>query len=113
MMELAGEAFPVSMLERANRRKEFFDDAGMSVVSFMIVSAKTLHGTGNLLRIPELITFSLKDAMKNYKIPNLSEDEIKAAAEFIRACLKLDYVDRATAKDLQKHRFLADAFTCW
>ena len=30
MMELTGQRFPPSMLERAKRRNEYFDDAGMS-----------------------------------------------------------------------------------
>jgi serine/threonine-protein kinase SRPK3 len=50
--------------------------------------------------------------MANYKIPNLPKDEIESAADFIRACLKFDYEERATAEDLQKHRFLTDAFLC-
>jgi serine/threonine-protein kinase SRPK3 len=50
--------------------------------------------------------------MANYKIPNLSGDEITSAADFIRACLKFDYDERATAKDLREHGFLADAFRC-
>lgn len=60
------------MLQRASLRKEYFDD------------------TGNLLRIPELTSVSLETAMANYKIPNPSEDEIRLAADFIRACLKFD-----------------------
>jgi len=68
--------------------------------------------TGNLLRVPESIPVSLEAAMANYKIPNLSEDEIHLAAEFIRVCLKFDHKERATAEELQKHKFLANAFKC-
>lgn len=50
--------------------------------------------------------------MANYKIPGLSEDEIKRAASFIRSCLRFDYTERATAEELRKHEFLADAFRC-
>lgn len=32
MMELTGQRFPPSMLERAKRRKEYFDDAGTCIV---------------------------------------------------------------------------------
>ncbi|KAH9929341.1 kinase-like domain-containing protein [Fomitopsis serialis] len=94
MMEMTGQRFPAPMLERAKRRKEFFDD------------------DGNLLRISELIPSSLETAMANYKVPGLSEDEIKKAADFIRACLRFDYSERATAEELQDHAFLADAFKC-
>ncbi|KAJ6595963.1 kinase-like domain-containing protein [Mycena sp. CBHHK59/15] len=94
MMELTGQSFPQSMLERSKRSKQYFAD------------------DGNLLRINELIPSSLETAMANYKIPGLSEDEIKKAAGFIRACLRFDYKERATAKELQDHPFLADAFKC-
>jgi len=94
MMEMTGQRFPAPMLERAKRRKDFFDDAG------------------NLLRISELIPISLETAMANYNVPGLSEDEIKKAADFIRACLRFDYSERATAEELQDHAFLADAFRC-
>jgi serine/threonine-protein kinase SRPK3 len=115
IIELTGQTFPDKMLKRANLRKEYFDDTGMSaIVHFGLISKRTLHWhcTGNLLRIPELIPVSLEAAMGSYKIPNLSEDEIHLAADFIRACLKFDYEERATAEDLQKHKFLANAFEC-
>ena len=50
--------------------------------------------------------------MESYKIPGLSKHEIELAADFIQGCLKFDYEERATAEDLQKHGFLADAFLC-
>ncbi|KAG7088684.1 hypothetical protein E1B28_012655 [Marasmius oreades] len=76
------------MLERANRRKQYFDD------------------DGNLLRVQELIPTRLEDALAVYKIEGLSEEEIKKAADFIRACLRFDYKQRATAKELQNIHFL-------
>ncbi|KAI0806864.1 kinase-like domain-containing protein [Fomes fomentarius] len=94
MMELTGQSFPESMLHRAKRRKDFFDDAG------------------NLRRVSELIPVPLETAMANYKVPGLAEDEIKKAADFIRACLRFDYKERATAEELKGHTFLADAFRC-
>ena len=36
-MELTGQTFPTKMLERANRRKEYFDDAGEPIVSVQII----------------------------------------------------------------------------
>ena len=50
--------------------------------------------------------------MANYKIPGLSVSEIERAASFIRACLRFDYAERATAEELRGHEFLADAFRC-
>lgn len=49
--------------------------------------------------------------MASYKIPNLSESSF--GSEFYYACLKFDYEERATAEDLQKHKFLANAFECY
>ncbi|KAJ6557109.1 kinase-like domain-containing protein [Mycena sp. CBHHK59/15] len=86
MMELTGEdglqKFPQSMLDRAK---------------------------GNLLKIKEddLVPASLETAMGNCKIPDLSSDVIDKAAHFMRACLRLDYTERATAKDRQNHHFLS------
>jgi len=68
----------------------------------MIRSANSLHvGTGNLLGISGL---SLEEAMKNYKIPDLSAFEIKRAAGFIRACLE----QRTTGEDLLNYKFFDD-----
>ena len=118
MMELTGQSkFPESMLGRARRREEFFDDAGMyprpSVSSLRCLLTCSLDA-GNLLRIPasDLVPVSLEAAMANYKIPGLAEDEISKAADFIRACLRFDYMERATAEELKGHAFLADAFRC-
>ncbi|KAJ6491475.1 hypothetical protein DFH09DRAFT_1338534 [Mycena vulgaris] len=60
----------------------------------------------------DLVPCRLETAMANYWIPGLSKDEIKKAPDFIRACLRFDYTERATAKELEKHPFLADAFKC-
>ncbi|KAJ3749044.1 kinase-like domain-containing protein [Lentinula detonsa] len=94
MMELTGQHFPPAMLARAKNRDKYFDK------------------DGNLLRIPELIPVTLEQAMTNYKIPGLTEQDIKLAADFIRACLKFDYKERATATELTAHPFLEDALRC-
>ncbi|KAJ3733611.1 kinase-like domain-containing protein [Lentinula guzmanii] len=94
MMELTGQHFPPAMLARAKNRDKYFDK------------------DGNLLRIPELVPVTLEQAMTNYKIPGLTEQDIKLAADFIRACLKFDYKERATATELIAHPFLEDALRC-
>lgn len=48
--------------------------------------------------------------MANYNIPGLTKDEIELAANFIRDCLKFDYKERASAKELIKHPFLKNVF---
>ena len=115
MIELTGQTFPDKMLERANLRKEYLDDTGMwAMLHFGLKSDRYCTGIVQVtfFRVPELILVSLEAAMASYKIPTLSEDEIHLAADFIRACLKFDYEERATAEDLQKHEFLANAFNC-
>ncbi|KAJ4469865.1 kinase-like domain-containing protein [Lentinula aciculospora] len=94
MMELTGQRFSESMLDRAKERGRYFDQ------------------NGDLLRIPELVPITIEAAMANYKIPGLTEEDIGLAANFMRECLKFDYRERATAKDLIKHKFLADVFMC-
>ena len=79
------------------------------IVQFMLTR---IVPVGNLLRITDLVPVSLETAMANYKVPGLSQDEIKDAANFIRTCLKLDYMERATAQELKDHSFLANALRC-
>ncbi len=64
----------------------------------------------NLRNIPGLIAITLESAMANYKVPGLCENDIMEASDFIRACLKFDYTERATAKDLIRHPFAVNAF---
>ncbi|KAJ3890276.1 kinase-like domain-containing protein [Lentinula edodes] len=81
MMELTGQKFPDTMLARAKERDKYFDK-----------------------------NVKLEDAMANYNIPGLTKDEIELAANFIRDCLKFDYKERASAKELIKHPFLKNVF---
>ncbi|KAF9071153.1 kinase-like domain-containing protein [Rhodocollybia butyracea] len=94
MMELTGRKFPETMLARAKERDRYFDK------------------NGNLLRIPDLVSVKLEDAMTNYNIPGLPKNEIELAAEFMRDCLKFDYKERASAKELINHPFLKNVFGC-
>ena len=43
------------------------------------------------------------------KVP---ESEVGPAAEFIRACLRLDPLQRPSARELEQHAWLKGAFTC-
>lgn len=59
--------------------------------------------TGDLLRevVPDQ---SIEKALAVYG--TMKDDEIDGAAAFIRACLRLDYKDRASAKELEIHPWL-------
>ncbi|KAE9399800.1 kinase-like protein [Gymnopus androsaceus JB14] len=89
MMELTGQQFPDAMLARAKERDRYFDK-----------------------NVPDLVPVKLEDAMANYKIPGLTEHEVRLAANFIRDCLKFDYKKRASAKQLINHPFLKNVFGC-
>ncbi|KAL0957553.1 hypothetical protein HGRIS_001340 [Hohenbuehelia grisea] len=94
MMELTGQFdFPQSVLERSQLKDKYFDE------------------TGNLLRVPELIPVKLEDAISNYKIQALDDNDIREAADFIRSCLHLDWTQRKTAEELLKHPFALQAFS--
>ncbi|KAH0835718.1 kinase-like protein [Lanmaoa asiatica] len=94
MLELTGESFVPAILEHAQLRNEYFDDSG------------------ELLRVKreDLYPSSIEQALRNYEI--LPEDEVQSAAEFIRACIHLDPGARPSARELQLHPWLKDAFAC-
>ncbi|KAJ3807982.1 kinase-like domain-containing protein [Lentinula aff. lateritia] len=77
MMELTGQRFPPDMIARAKNRDKYFDN------------------DGNLLRIHDLKPITIEQAMRNYKIPGLTEHHIG-----------LDYKERATSSELILHPFL-------
>ncbi|KIP04132.1 hypothetical protein PHLGIDRAFT_206381 [Phlebiopsis gigantea 11061_1 CR5-6] len=86
MMEFTGERFPQDMITRAQFGSDYFDKKG------------SLH------RVSDLFPVSIEDALRNYDI--LSSEEIGPAADFIRACIRLDPRDRPTAKELASHPWL-------
>ncbi|KAF7289361.1 Kinase-like protein [Mycena indigotica] len=92
MQELTGQRFSADVLVRAKKGAEYFDSQGA------------------LVRIPELIPVSIEQAMQNYNISGLAEEDIKESADFIRACLQLDHTKRPTAGELLKHSFAMKAW---
>lgn len=101
MMELTGERFSSAFLERSKSRDEYFDASGESFQALTVVDYPYSNDlAGSLLRIHELYPTSLEDAMANYNVP---QRVIIPAATFIRACLRFDPTERASAKELQMH----------
>ncbi|KAI0632112.1 kinase-like protein [Trametes polyzona] len=86
MLELTGERFTPAMLERAQLRSQYLDEQG------------------NLLRVELIPGQSIEAALAVYK--TMPESEIAGAADFIRACLRLDPFERASAKELVLHPWL-------
>lgn len=92
MLELTGEQFNDTMLNFSLRKEDFFDD------------------DFNLKNIPDLIPLSIDEAISVYeKVP---ESEVGPAADFIRTCLRLDPLQRPSAKDLEQHPWLKNGFSC-
>ncbi|KAI0823098.1 kinase-like protein [Trametes gibbosa] len=87
MLELTGERFSPTMLERAQLRSKYLDE----------------HG--NLLRLELIPGQSIEAALAVYK--TVPESEVGGAANFIRSCLRLDSSERASAKELELHPWLA------
>lgn len=108
MMALTGQRFPEPMLKRSCRRQRFFDDEGTQC-SLPLTNVHD-YPEGNLLRIPDLGSVKLESAIANYKM-DIPDEEVKVAADFIRACLRFDYKDRATPAELRKHPFLENVLS--
>ncbi|THH13792.1 hypothetical protein EW146_g6467 [Bondarzewia mesenterica] len=92
MLELTGERFSQAMLARAELSQKHFDN------------------NGNLLRIGQLIPVGIEATLKD--VSDLADDDIPPAAEFIRACLRLDLDDRPTAEQLLWHPWMKGANVC-
>ncbi|KAF7289364.1 Kinase-like protein [Mycena indigotica] len=94
MQQLTGQHFTADVLTRAKN------------------GVKYLNPNGHLARIPELIPVSIEQAMRNYNIPGLAEEDIQESADFIRACLELDDRKRPTAEELLEYSFAKKAWLC-
>lgn len=67
-------------------------------------SELTTPFAGNLLRLELIPGQSIEAALAVYK--TMPTSEIDGAASFIRACLKFEHSDRASAKELKLHPWL-------
>ncbi|KAJ2999648.1 hypothetical protein NUW54_g6902 [Trametes sanguinea] len=94
------------MLQRAHRREEFFDDAGEPTRTTISLAIHAHVHTP----VPIVHEFGRRELAAHTGAH--PQDVTKQAADFIRACLRFDYMERATAKELMNHAFLADAFHC-
>ncbi|KAF8902208.1 kinase-like protein [Gymnopilus junonius] len=91
MMEVTGETFNEKVLSMCRKRNEYFDKEG------------------GLRRIDQMFPVPLEQAMMNYGLP---ESEVGPAASFIRACLHLNPEERSSARELEIHPWLANAYMC-
>lgn len=66
--------------------------------------------TGNLLKIQQLVAVGIEATLKD--VSDLADNDIYPAAEFIRACLRLDPDDRLTAAQLLDHSWMRGAEVC-
>lgn len=113
MRELTGDEFTPQMLDFSLDAEQFFDEEGQCPHAiFPTPSVAYAHSrvVGNLLRVPELIPVPLEQAISVYNaVPG---DEVDSIADFIRACLRLDPLQRPSARELEDHPWLAKAFSC-
>jgi serine/threonine-protein kinase SRPK3 len=117
ILELTGEQFSKSVLDRAHLRQEYFNDEGRTghfihfPPSLFYPQADGIYlyiYPDKLLRISDLYPSSIELALANYEI--LPKEEIAPAASFIKACLRLDSSDRPSARELELHPWLKRAF---
>ncbi|KAF9514864.1 hypothetical protein BS47DRAFT_1392124 [Hydnum rufescens UP504] len=83
MHELTGDSFSTSFLERATRSKDYF------------TARRCVQGT--LARIPNLTPTPIESILQQYSALLLEED-LKPAADFIRACTRIDPEERPPAE---------------
>ncbi|KAK5113701.1 hypothetical protein LTR62_003328 [Meristemomyces frigidus] len=93
-MEVLGP-MPRELLQRGKKTREYFDESG------------------NLLRIPELRTTTLKDFVDGAdgpfrRPPNMATEEVPIFVDFLRGALALDPDVRKRAIDLLHHEWLRD-----
>ncbi|KAF9514871.1 hypothetical protein BS47DRAFT_1342650, partial [Hydnum rufescens UP504] len=66
---------------------------------------------GKFARIPDLIPTPIETILQQYSVLLLEED-LKPAADFIRACTRIDPEERPSAKTLIGHEWMRGAVTC-
>jgi serine/threonine-protein kinase SRPK3 len=103
-MELTGERFGEDMLQRAEKRYQYFDKDGESKARLFLFSQLTCV-PGNLFNIDELFDTPVEHALANYNI--LPLEEVEPAAKFIRRCIKLNPEDRPSAEALLHDSWLS------
>ncbi|KAF9514809.1 hypothetical protein BS47DRAFT_1328588 [Hydnum rufescens UP504] len=93
MHELTGDSFSKSFLDRAALSKDYFEP------------------DGTLARIPDLTPTPIESILQQYSALLLEED-LKPAADFIRACIRIDPEERPPAETLVGHEWMRGALTC-
>lgn len=78
----------------------------VDVTSYRILTASA----GSLLRIDTLYPVPLEAVLRDCKA--LPEEDIAHVASFIRACVRLDPGERASASELLHHKWLLGAWSC-
>jgi hypothetical protein len=92
MRQVAGHGFPMTLLTRAEKKDEFFDDVGTSWAESTLWE---IARPGNLLREPHLPPFDLKQDLLDNNVP---AEHAGPAAAFLQACFNLDPAKRPTAQ---------------
>jgi serine/threonine-protein kinase SRPK3 len=102
MLELTGERLSPAMLERAQFKTRYLGEHGTPCVHCHLCPA--YRSSGDLLRVQLIPGQSIEAALAAYN--TVPKPQIAGAASFIRACLRLDSSDRASAAELQVHPWI-------
>jgi serine/threonine protein kinase len=103
MMQLTGQTFDAGMLNASAKAGEFFESNGKAPITCIIPSQRIsflLTRIGNLTRITgPLAQDRLIKAVQGYNKTE-SSSELHSSVTFIKRCLQLNPVGRASAADL-------------
>jgi serine/threonine protein kinase len=76
-----------------------------------LIFVSFLSSSGTLARIPNLIPTPIETILQRHST-FLLEKDLKPAADFIRACTRIDPEERPTADTLCGHEWMRGAVTC-
>ena len=103
MMELTGERFSDSCLARAHKREQYFDVCLLSELSLLSILVSTAMCRQSAQGRPH----RWSEYRELYADPGQCAGRTyRTCRRFIRACLRLDYYGRPSAKESQVHPWL-------
>jgi serine/threonine protein kinase len=100
MMNVTQEDFKPPQLRQSPRALEYFNSKGCASVVQEAISTAHHESTGHLIKKPPLIRFSLEEWFARDSVFSADGTQGRLFANFLRRCLRLDPVNRSSARDL-------------